>query len=131
MTRTTILLRGVYLLAATLLSYGLSQGIAAGQGPSATIQVDLQQKQAPVSPTLYGIFLEEISHAFDGGIYAELIQNRSFEEGVLPPGMKLVKKPDGALKMELEELAARCAEGSLGYALALAQQLRMGSQRAP
>lgn len=77
---------------------------AAAQSPSATIQVDLQQEQAPVSPTLYGIFMEEISHAFDGGIYAELIQNRSFEEGVLPPGMKLVKKPDGALKMELKSL---------------------------
>ena len=37
-------------------------------------------------------------------MYAELIQNRSFEEGVLPPGMKLVKKPDGDLKMELENL---------------------------
>ena len=48
--------------------------------------------------------MEELSHAFDGGIYGELIQNRSFEEGVLPPGMKLVKKPDGGLKMELEKL---------------------------
>ena len=62
------------------------------------------RRKAPVSPTLYGIFMEEISHGFDGGIYAELIQNRSFEEGVLPPGMKLVKKPDGGLKMELEKL---------------------------
>ncbi len=48
--------------------------------------------------------MEELSHAFDGGIYAELIQNRSFEEGVLPPGMKLMKKDDGSLKMELEKL---------------------------
>ena len=64
----------------------------------------------PVSPTLHGIFLEEISHAFDGGLYAELIQNRSFEEGVLPPGMKLVKQPDGSLKMELEKLPAGVPE---------------------
>ncbi|MCF7730615.1 MAG: hypothetical protein K9N23_02965 [Akkermansiaceae bacterium] len=72
--------------------------------PAASIRIDLAQQKAPVPPTLYGIFMEEISHAFDGGVYAELIQNRSFEEGVLPPGMKLVKKPDGGMKMELESL---------------------------
>ena len=83
---------------------GLLTGAATAETPKATIQVNLTQEKAPVSPTLYGIFMEEISHAFDGGIYAELIQNRSFEEGVLPPGMKVVKKPDGNLKMEIEKL---------------------------
>ena len=76
------------------------------ESPRATIRIDLKEEKAPVPPSLYGIFMEEISHAFDGGIYAELIQNRSFEEGVLPPGMKLVTKPDGKLKMELESLPA-------------------------
>ncbi len=71
---------------------------------TATVRVDLRQEKAPVPPTLYGIFLEEISHAFDGGIYAELIRNRGFEEGQLPPGMKLVSKQDGGLKMELKKL---------------------------
>lgn len=33
-----------------------------------------------ISPTLYGLFYEDINHAADGGIYAEMIQNRSFEE---------------------------------------------------
>ena len=28
---------------------------------------------------LYGLFFEDINHAADGGLYAELIQNRSFE----------------------------------------------------
>ena len=41
---------------------------------------------------IYGIFMEELSHAFDGGIYGELVQNRSFEEGVLPPGLKLITR---------------------------------------
>jgi alpha-L-arabinofuranosidase len=92
---------------ATVLAWLASgTGAATAQTPSATIQVNLAQQKAPVPPTLYGIFMEEISHAFDGGIYAELIQNRSFEEGVLPPGMKLVKKDDGSLKMELEKLPA-------------------------
>ena len=32
-----------------------------------------------VSKTLYGLFYEDINHAADGGIYAEMVQNRSFE----------------------------------------------------
>ena len=32
-----------------------------------------------ISPDLFGIFFEDLSYAADGGLYAELIQNRSFE----------------------------------------------------
>ena len=81
----------------------LSAGLSLAQ-MTAKITIDVAQKGHPVSPTLYGIFMEEISHAFDGGVYAELIRNRSFEDGVLPKGVKLVKKSDGKLKMELESL---------------------------
>ncbi len=52
-----------------------------------SIRIDLGLKGAVVSPNLYGIFFEEISHAGDGGLYAELVQNRGFEEHVLPSGM--------------------------------------------
>ena len=34
---------------------------------------------APVQPTMYGIFIEDINFAADGGLYAELVKNRSFE----------------------------------------------------
>ena len=37
-----------------------------------------QQKGAPLGD-LYGIFFEDLNHAADGGLYAEMIQNRSFE----------------------------------------------------
>ena len=39
----------------------------------------------PVPPRLYGIFYEEINHAGDGGLYAELVRNRGFEDANLPP----------------------------------------------
>ena len=45
-----------------------------------TIDIDAAQRGAQVSPMLYGIFFEDINHAADGGLYAELIQNRSFED---------------------------------------------------
>lgn len=35
--------------------------------------------QAHVQPTMYGIFFEDINMAADGGLYAELVKNRSFE----------------------------------------------------
>lgn len=35
-----------------------------------------------ISDTLFGLFLEDINYAVDGGMYAELIKNRSFEYGI-------------------------------------------------
>jgi len=43
------------------------------------ISIQADQIGAPVSDTLYGIFFEDINFAGDGGVYAELIENRSFE----------------------------------------------------
>ncbi|HWM06663.1 MAG TPA: alpha-L-arabinofuranosidase C-terminal domain-containing protein, partial [Actinophytocola sp.] len=47
-------------------------------GAEARISVDLRDATA-ISDNLYGIFYEDINHAADGGLYAELVQNRSFE----------------------------------------------------
>ncbi len=41
--------------------------------------VDTQSKGIDISPTLYGVFFEDINYAADGGLYAELLRNRSFE----------------------------------------------------
>ena len=46
-----------------------------------TIDIDANARGPKISPTHYGIFFEDINHAADGGIYAELIRNRSFEDG--------------------------------------------------
>jgi len=43
------------------------------------ITVNVQKPVAPVQPTMWGIFFEDINFAADGGIYAELVKNRSFE----------------------------------------------------
>jgi hypothetical protein len=49
-----------------------------------SITVDATKTGPRISPLLYGIFFEEINHAGDGGLYAELILNRSFENGRTP-----------------------------------------------
>ncbi|RVX43515.1 alpha-L-arabinofuranosidase [Nonomuraea polychroma] len=46
---------------------------------SGKLTVDAKAKGTKVSPNLYGVFYEDINHAADGGLYAELVQNRSFE----------------------------------------------------
>ncbi|MCH5311918.1 MAG: carbohydrate binding domain-containing protein [Prevotella sp.] len=68
MNKKTILLMGMCTAALT----------AAAQ---VTIDIDASQRGPKISPTHYGIFFEDINHAADGGIYAELIRNRSFEDG--------------------------------------------------
>lgn len=55
----------------------------------ATLTVSTNKPGNPVSSTLHGIFFEEISHGGEGGLYAELIQNRGFEESRLPPATTL------------------------------------------
>jgi hypothetical protein len=55
----------------------------------ATITIDASKPTTPVSKNLHGVFFEEISHGGEGGLYAELIQNRGFEESTLPHGATL------------------------------------------
>jgi len=44
------------------------------------ITVEVNNPGHAISPTLFGIFFEDINHSADGGIYPELIRNRSFED---------------------------------------------------
>ena len=43
------------------------------------MKVNVSKPGAPVQSTMYGIFFEDINYAADGGLYAELVMNRSFE----------------------------------------------------
>ena len=61
----------------------------AGTRSSGTMTVDADKPGHAIPSNLYGIFFEEISHAGEGGLYAELIQNRGFEDSRLPPMCKL------------------------------------------
>ena len=43
------------------------------------MKVRVNKPGAEIQPTMYGIFIEDINFAADGGLYAELVKNRSFE----------------------------------------------------
>jgi hypothetical protein len=44
-----------------------------------TLQAESLTADKPISPDLFGLFFEDINYSADGGLYAELVQNRSFE----------------------------------------------------
>ena len=50
------------------------------------LNVMTREKRFPVAPDLYGLFFEDISRAGDGGLYPEMLRNRSFEDSLLPEG---------------------------------------------
>lgn len=56
--------------------------VAALCSAQVTMTIDATQRGPLTSPYQYGLFFEEINHAGDGGLYAELVRNRSFEEGM-------------------------------------------------
>ena len=43
------------------------------------IKMDVDKIGSTIQPTMYGVFFEDINFGADGGLYAELIKNRSFE----------------------------------------------------
>jgi len=59
--------------------------LPAAKPAAAKMVIDLSQPGVKVSPTFYGLMTEEINHAYDGGLYAELVQNRSFKDDTNSP----------------------------------------------
>ena len=50
------------------------------------MNIRTKKKRFPVAPDLYGLFFEDISRAGDGGLYPEMLRNRSFEDSLMPEG---------------------------------------------
>ncbi|MBY8816086.1 alpha-N-arabinofuranosidase [Streptomyces cinereoruber] len=71
------------LLATSLAAGFLTQAPAAADAAVTdyTLSVDADRTGPAIDPTMYGVFFEDINNAADGGLYAELVQNRSFEYG--------------------------------------------------
>src|SRR5674476_219307 len=66
------------------------------------LTIDLSKPGISISPTHYGIFIEDINHAADGGLYAELIRNRSFEDATTPDYWSVIAQ-SGAVVTETIE----------------------------
>ena len=62
------------LIAALLMGMGMTV-----QAQTHEFVIQTKKLGAEIQPTMYGVFFEDINFAADGGLYAELIKNRSFE----------------------------------------------------
>ena len=48
------------------------------------ITVKTQEKRFATAPSLYGVFFEDINRSADGGLYPEMLRNRSYEDSLIP-----------------------------------------------
>ena len=62
-----------------LICAALALSTLSAQAQENVITVNAKKPGADIQPTMYGIFFEDINYAADGGLYAELVKNRSFE----------------------------------------------------
>lgn len=70
------------------------------------LTVQANKPVSEIAPTMWGIFFEDINFAADGGLYAELVKNRSFEFALPMMGWKEIKK-GGTGKLLIVNLAEK------------------------
>jgi len=73
----------------------LSQFVSA-QPPVTTLTVRVDQPGVKIDPMFYGLMTEEINFSYDGGLYAELIRNRTFRDNPQNPVNWSVVKYEGS-----------------------------------
>ena len=84
MKHRQLILTGFAMVVLALSSPGQSKNV---------IFVMADQPVAEVQPTMWGVFFEDINMGADGGIYAEMVKNRSFEFYKPMMGWKVLGKP--------------------------------------
>ena len=61
-----------------LLCFALLAETGLTQEPTPSVTIHVDKPLHPVSPLLYGLMTEEINYSYDGGLYAEMVRNRTF-----------------------------------------------------
>src|SRR5690349_9589773 len=69
---------------------------------AATITIDVDKPSHAISPLLYGIFFEDINCSADGGLYAELVRNRNFEDSGEPAHWSTLSSGSASVQMSLD-----------------------------
>jgi alpha-N-arabinofuranosidase len=109
-------------LLAKLLVPVLLCAIAATVTAQPTLTIDAGTNAGAVSPTLYGLMTEEINHSYDGGLYAELIRNRSFLDARAPAHWSVVQDSASAAVIALDTNQMRDDKHSLRLEISAASE---------
>ena len=64
---------------ATLDTTNAPEAVASPSNAIPVLQIKADQATAKVSPMLYGLMTEEINYSYEGGLYGELVRNRTFK----------------------------------------------------
>ncbi|MGC1870944.1 MAG: alpha-L-arabinofuranosidase C-terminal domain-containing protein [Acidobacteriaceae bacterium] len=122
------MIRPMYRLAGTIFGIVTLVPCLLAQQPAthdaeAVLKIQTDTAVARVSPTLYGLMTEEINHSYDGGIYAELIRNRAFQDNPNHPDhWRILRDGDARASMKIDK--------STGPSAALTSSLKLTVQRA-
>jgi alpha-N-arabinofuranosidase len=82
------------------------------------LKIETDRAIGKVSPTLYGLMTEEINYSYDGGIFAELIRNRTFRNSWMgAEHWQLVQR--GNAKAAIQEDRTTGPSAALNYSLKL------------
>ncbi len=92
-------------------------GAAWAQLPAAQLSIQLDKPLHAVSPTLYGLMTEEINYSYDGGLYAEMVRNRTFQDhgfgGVAHWNIEHMGNSDASMEIDREEGPSDALQHSL------------------
>ena len=78
-----------------MLCLGIAALLAVGQSTTGRITVHVDQPGAKISPVFYGLMTEEINHAYDGGLYGELLRDHAFRDPAAWTPIGAVMQPTG------------------------------------
>ena len=81
----TVILLATATIASAQTSAPETQTTAGQTAATPVLQIDAARVTGKVSPTLYGLMTEEINYSYEGGLYGELIRNRTFKSNVQNP----------------------------------------------
>lgn len=101
--RRSLLLSAAMIIAVVLVLLPARYLVSARQNPT-TLTVRVDQPGVKIDPLFYGLMTEEINHAYDGGLHAELIRNRTFRDDASKPvNWSVVKYGGGEGTITLED----------------------------
>jgi alpha-N-arabinofuranosidase len=69
-------------------TFAATAGFAQSNAPATSIQIQADKVTARMPPTFYGLMTEEINFSYEGGLYGELIRNRTFKSDSFPQPIK-------------------------------------------
>src|SRR6266542_657213 len=108
-----LLLAPVALICALFLAPLPAPQSAQTQSDAITVQVD--RPGAAISPTLFGLFFEDINFGADGGLYPERVKNRSFEFPDPMMGWKRLARGEAKASLQIYAAASRSGRPNAHY----------------